>query len=90
RIVLERTVQLNENYSNARYFLGLMYARAGEKERALAEFRKIAELNPGTEEVMRIITNLEEGREPLADISPPAPQPEKRPKPPVEEKKAGE
>ena len=85
-IVLERAVALNENYSNARYFLGLIYARGGNNEKALAEFRKILDLNPGNQEIAAIITNLEQGREPLAGISPPAPEPEKRPAPPVKER----
>ncbi|MEK7090196.1 MAG: hypothetical protein AAB930_01275, partial [Patescibacteria group bacterium] len=68
-------------YSNARYFLGLIYDRKGDKPRALGEFGKIAELNPGNNEVKRIIGNLNAGRPALEGIAPPPP--EERTGPPV-------
>jgi tetratricopeptide (TPR) repeat protein len=83
RLVLERAVSINSNYSNARYFLGLIYAREGEKQRALQEFEQILALNPGHQEVLRIIQNLRQGLDPLSGISPPQPQPERRSQLPV-------
>lgn len=81
QIVLERAVEINSSYSNARYFLGLIYDRKGDKPRALGEFGKIAELNPGNNEVKRIIGNLNAGRPALEGIAPPPP--EERTGPPV-------
>lgn len=86
RTEFERAVALNENYSNARYFLGLIYDREGRREEAIEQFERIAALNPGNAEVERILRNLREGRNALQDVAPPAPPPEKRRVPPVEEK----
>jgi len=56
-----RAVALENNFSNARYFLGLLYDEEGNKESALDQFNRIAELNPDNEEVKQIITNLNAG-----------------------------
>lgn len=80
---LERALLLNENYSNARYFLGLVWDQKGDKDAALSQFQKIAALNPDNEEIRRIMANLSAGRPALAEIVPPAPAPEKRKEPPV-------
>lgn len=85
KVVLERAVSLNDNYSNARYFLGLIHSREGEREKALKQFLRIQELNPANDEVKRIIENLRQGREALFGISPPEPSPEKRSRTPIEE-----
>ena len=71
RQILERTVQLNENYSNAHYFLGLIYAAEGERARAIEQFELIQKLNPDNAEVRAILANLHESKEPLAGITPP-------------------
>ena len=81
-IVLERAVAINTNYSNARYFLGLIYDRTGRRTEAIGEFEKIAALNPGNGEVQTILANLRAGRPALASIAPP---PETRASPPVDE-----
>lgn len=82
QIVLERAVEINSSYSNARYFLGLIYDRKGDTPRALGEFERISELNPGNDEVKRIIANLKGGRPALDGIAPPPP--EERSEPPVQ------
>lgn len=79
----ERAVSLNENYSNARYFLGLIYDRNGRKADAIVQFEKIEALNPDNEEVKNILQNLRAGRGALDQIVPPATPPEKRKEPPV-------
>ncbi|MBU2263337.1 tetratricopeptide repeat protein [Patescibacteria group bacterium] len=84
RFAFERAVALSPNYSNARYFLGLIYDRKGMKKEAIEQFEKIQELNPGNDEVKNILKNLRSGKNALIDISPPAPSPEERAKPPVE------
>ena len=66
----KRLVDLNENYSNARYFLGLIYDLQGEKGKAAAEFEKIAKLNPANEEVKTILENLNAGRGALEGVVP--------------------
>lgn len=84
-LVLERAVALNQYYSNARYFLGLVYEAKGLRSQATAQFKKISELNPDNQEVKTIIGNLESGRSALDTVSPPAPAPEKRNAPPIDE-----
>ncbi len=85
--VFERTVSLSPDYSNARYFLGLIYDTQGKKDEAIKQFGRIQELNPDNAEVITILSNLKAGRAALSEISPPAPAPEKREQPPIEEKR---
>lgn len=87
QIEFERAVALNNNYSNARYFLGLIYDRKGDKERAIGQFDQIQALNPDNQEVEGILTNLRAGKSALEGIVPPAPPPEKRTETPVKEQK---
>ncbi len=63
---LERAVELNPNYSNARYFLGLIYDRQGNRQGAIEQFERVAALNPNNQEVQIILTNLRAGRQALA------------------------
>ncbi len=85
RSEFERAVAISENYSNARYFLGLVHSRQGRQAEAIAQFEKIGELNPGNAEVQRILENLRAGRGALENIVPPAPPPEARREEPVKE-----
>ncbi|MDZ4285223.1 MAG: tetratricopeptide repeat protein, partial [Patescibacteria group bacterium] len=85
-----RAVNRQPNYSNARYFLGIIYDRKGDTKSAIEQFQEIAKLNPGNTEVQRILANLRSGRAALANIVPPAPAPEEREEPPVEEQKGKE
>jgi tetratricopeptide (TPR) repeat protein len=57
-----RAVTLDSNFSNARYFLGLLYDQEGDKNSALEQFEKISELNPDNEEIKQIIANLKAGK----------------------------
>ncbi|MFY9462743.1 MAG: tetratricopeptide repeat protein [Candidatus Sungiibacteriota bacterium] len=81
----ERAISMNENYSNARYFLALIYDKKGDKARALEQFTKIGAVNPDNQEVKRIIENLTAGKTALDGIVPPLPPPEKRNDAPVKE-----
>lgn len=81
----ERAVSLNVNYSNARYFLGLIYDRKGSRNQAIDQFEKILVLNPDNQEVQRILMNLRTGRSALEGIVPPAESPERRKEEPVSE-----
>ena len=64
----ERAIILDENYSNARYFLGLIYDRNNEKKKAIKEFEKIESLNPENQEIKNILANLRAGKAALAGI----------------------
>lgn len=84
---LEKAVSLNSQYANARYFLGLSYARLGKNEEAIAQFTELAKTNPDNQEVAFILTNLKQGKSPFADVKPPIDnKPEKRKTLPVPEK----
>ena len=63
---LERAVALDANFSNARYFLGLSYARLGRIADATAQFERITELNPDNAEIQNILANLRAGKSPLS------------------------
>ena len=84
RAAFERAVGLNNDYANARYFLGLIYDKQGLKEKAIEQFAQIQKTNPDNEEVKKILSNLKNSRSALAEIAPPAP--EKRNEPPIPEK----
>ncbi len=86
KAALERAVELSSDYSNARYFLGLIYDNEGNKQAAKEQFEKIAALNPDNQEVKKILDNLNNGRAALETISPPAPAPQNRTEPPVPDK----
>ena len=87
--VFERAVELSPNYSNARYFLGLIYDKnASTKAQALEQFEKIAELNPDNAELKQIIANLKAKKPALTGITPPAPAPQNRAEAPISEETA--
>jgi len=58
----------NPNYSNARYFLGLILDRQGDKAGAISQFQEIAKLNPDNQELPKIIANLQAGKPALQGI----------------------
>jgi tetratricopeptide (TPR) repeat protein len=90
RAALERAVLLDGNYANARYFLGLIYDKLGQKEKAIEQFENIEKTNPENAEVKTILRNLETGKDALDGISPPQKPPESREKPPIGEKTESE
>lgn len=65
---LERAIGLSPNYSNARYFLGLIYDKKGQKSKAIEQFELISQLNPDNEEVKKILDNLRQGKSALEGI----------------------
>lgn len=65
-VALERAESLNPQYSNAKYFLGLSYAKTGQNSQAIKQFRDISALNPDNEEIKKIINNLLQGKDPFA------------------------
>jgi Tfp pilus assembly protein PilF len=58
----ERAVSINSNYSNALYFLGLVYNKLGLVSKAIEQFEKVAELNPDNRQVEKILENLKSGK----------------------------
>ena len=87
QIEFERSVAMNNNYSNARYFLGLIYDTKGDKARSIQQFEQIEALNQANQEVKRILENLRANKPALESIVPPAEPPEKRTATPVAEEK---
>ncbi len=86
---LSKAVSLNDQYANARYFLGLSYARLGRNIDAIPQFDKLLEANPDNQEVQFILSNLQAGKSPFADVKPPVDnKPEQRKTLPVKEKTA--
>ena len=85
QLEFERAVTLNANYSNARYFLGVIYDRKGDKQKAIGQFEHIRGFNPGNQEVRAILANLREGKSAFEGIVPPNPPPENRRELPVNE-----
>ncbi len=84
---LEEATRLNKDYANAKYFLGLSYARLGRNADAITQFEQLAVTNPENQEVAFILSNLKEGKSPFADAKPPIDsKPEKRKDLPVTEK----
>ena len=62
---LERAVALNNNYSNARYFLGINYFKTGRVEDAIEQFKIVSDLNPDNQEVKIIIQKLIKDEDPF-------------------------
>ncbi|HRY52800.1 MAG TPA: hypothetical protein P5089_03025 [Candidatus Portnoybacteria bacterium] len=58
----ERAVLIDQNYSNARYFLGLVYDRLGNKTAAIDQFTAIEKLNPENQDIKTILANLRAGK----------------------------
>ena len=71
KAMLEKALELNPNYANARFFNGLIIDHDGDKPRAWEEFRALQATNPNNQLVARIVQNLEAGLPALG--VPPAP-----------------
>jgi len=69
-----RAIIIDPNFANARYFLGLLYDREGNKEDAIDQFDRIAKLNPDNEQIKQILENLRAGK-PALGIPPEQPAP---------------
>lgn len=86
RMAFERAISINQNYANARYFLGLIYDKQGLKEKAIEQFENIEKTNSDNQEIEIILDNLRNGKSALDGISPPQKAPEKRTNPPIKDK----
>ncbi len=85
---LAKAVELQPDYANAKYFLGLAAARDNNIALAVAEFSDLSKANPDNQEVATILNNLRAGNSPFANApAAPASTPEKRTTLPLKEKK---
>jgi len=75
----ERAVWIDPNYANARYFLGLIYDRKGNKKLAIEQFEIIEKFNPDNQEVKKILDNLRNNKQALEGIIPGQPPIEEKP-----------
>jgi len=55
----EEVLNLSPDHSNALFSIGLAFEEIGEEDRALDFFKKVLDLNPGNEEIMGKIKDLE-------------------------------
>lgn len=60
------------NHSNAHFNLNLIYQKRGEVDKAIAELEKVLELNPGNEQVTKMLQELRSGKvaEPASNQQP--------------------
>ncbi|MBU6427221.1 tetratricopeptide repeat protein [Patescibacteria group bacterium] len=85
---LAKAVELQPQYANAQYFLGLSYVRLNKIADAITQFEDLAKTNPDNQEISFILSNLRAGKSPFADAKPPVTStPEKRASLPVKEGK---
>jgi tetratricopeptide (TPR) repeat protein len=63
--VLEAVIGQEPNYANARFYLGLSYAKLLRAHDAIEQFRVIDQLNPGLEQIQSILSNLNAGKAPI-------------------------
>lgn len=71
---LVRAIFINPNYSNARYSLGMILDKEGDKEGALLQFEIVQQFNPENEEIKKIIANLKDGKPALEGLNYQVPQ----------------
>lgn len=62
--------KLVPNHSNAHFGLNLVYQKKGEIDKAIVELEKVLELNPGNEQVTKLLSDLKSGT--AATTTPPA------------------
>jgi tetratricopeptide (TPR) repeat protein len=85
---LKQAVDIQPDYSNAKYFLGLSLVRLGSTTPAIMQFEDLARMNPDNQEIGLILANLKAGKPIFNDAKPPVTTaPEKRAKLPIKEDK---
>lgn len=62
RQYFEKAVELFPDYSDARYYLGIVYERNDQRTKAIEQFKKILQLNPGRDDIKTVIDNLKNNR----------------------------
>ncbi|MEK7106566.1 MAG: tetratricopeptide repeat protein [Patescibacteria group bacterium] len=66
-VALERAVQLEKDYANALFTLGLTYYQLGRPKDAISAFDKVSALNPDDPALKKVIANVKAGKDPLND-----------------------
>ena len=72
---LQKAVNLNPNYSNALYSLGLVYNALGENDNAVQAFTALSQLNPDNKDITKILNNVKAGKPAFETETPPAETP---------------
>lgn len=72
---LEKALTLNPSYSNALYPLGIVYDYLGLKDKAIAAFTQLQQLNPQNTDIPKILDNLNAGRPALQTATSPVENP---------------
>jgi len=67
---LEKAVNLNPNYPDAWYSLGIIYDFFGQKNKAIDAFTKLQQLNPTNTDITKVLNNLKAGRSAFQSITP--------------------
>lgn len=62
-----RALEINPEYSNARYYLALAFNSVGRTAEAIEAMEMVQKANPDNEEVKTILTNLRAGKQPVGD-----------------------
>ncbi len=83
---LEKAINIQADYSNARYFLGLSYARLNRTADAVDQFAQLSATNPDNQTVQSILTALRSGKSIFTPASAPAAGAAKAPKLPLKQK----
>jgi tetratricopeptide (TPR) repeat protein len=87
----EQAIVLAKDYANAKYFLGLSYSKLNRNADAIKLFEELKATNSDNQEINLILSNLKANKDPFANAQPPLDnKPEKRSRPPVEEKNVGD
>lgn len=69
---LEEAISSNQNYSNALFYLGLVYNDLGQREKAVEQFVKLKQLNPNNaSDFQKVIDNISAGLPALQQASVP-------------------
>lgn len=81
---LSKAIAIVPEYANAKYFLGLSLYKLGQNDLAIKEFEDLTKTNPENTEVVAILKNLQDKKDPFYKISPPVnSSPEKGRTPPI-------
>lgn len=62
-IEFSEAIRLNSKYANARYFLALTYSKEEQKDKALEQLRLIEKENQDNNDLKKMISNLENGKD---------------------------
>ena len=57
-----RSLQIQPNYGDAKYYIGLSLDKMGKRQEALGVFQELVKANPGNKALEQIVTNLNSGQ----------------------------